>query len=90
MSHNSATATGENFPRNATPVSGERDEILDQLLFSESIDDLLASGEMEVDDLPFDQPIISDESLSFLIAQAAEIPALIARGELIEIIANDF
>lgn len=90
MSHKPANSTGENFFREPTPASGSRDEIVEQLLFSESIDDLLASGEIEVDDLPFDEPIISEESLSFLIAEAAEIPGRIARGELIEIIADDF
>jgi len=90
MSYNPANHSGKNFIGDNTPSSESRDQLVEQLLFTESVDDLLASGEIEVDDLPFDEPIISDESVSFLIAQAAEIPALIARGELIEITADDF
>jgi hypothetical protein len=90
MPYNFPKSTGENSFRDSTPTSGSHDELMEELLFTESMDDLLASGEIQVDDLPFDEPILSEESLSFLIAQAAEIPILIARGELIEIIADDF
>ena len=72
----------------AMPIS--RDERVAQLLFSDSIDDLLASGELHIDDLPIDEPIISDESLAFFKAYAAEMDERIARGEITPIIADDF
>jgi hypothetical protein len=90
MPHNSSNSAGENSFKDRTSALGCYDELMEELLFTESIDNLLASGEIQVDDLPFDEPKLSEESLAFLIAQAAEIPTLIARGELIEIIADDF
>jgi hypothetical protein len=90
MTHDFSTFSRENSFKESTPTLGGYDELMEELLFTESIDDLLASGEIQVDDLPFDEPKLSEESLAFLSAQAAEIPTLIARGELIEIIADDF
>ncbi|MCY6494322.1 hypothetical protein [Leptolyngbya sp. GGD] len=88
MSHNSANRSKKDSSADSTAIS--HDEIVDQLLFSDSIDELLASGELQVDDLPIDEPIISDESLAFFKTYAAEMDERIARGEITPIIADDF
>ncbi|MGG6270525.1 hypothetical protein ACQ4M3_37900 [Leptolyngbya sp. AN03gr2] len=87
MSHSSSNNPKQDF---SGLSSFSRDEVVDQLSFSDSIDDLLASGELQIDDLPIDEPLISDESRAIFEAYAIEMNERIARGEMKLIVADDF
>lgn len=90
MSHSSSNNSEKDFSSSLTSSSVSREEVVDQLSFSDSIDDLLASGELQIDDLPIDEPIISDESRAVFEAYAIEMNERIARGEMKLIVADDF
>lgn len=72
----------ESFLQLSVTDAVSSDELSDFLVFNDTIDDLLASGELNVEDLPFNEPRISEESIAFLNAQVAETTAKIARGEV--------
>lgn len=88
MSHSPSNNSKQDFSGLSSSVS--RDEVVDQLSFSDSIDDLLASGELQIDDLPIDEPIISDESRAVFEAYAVEMNERIASGKMKLIAADDF
>lgn len=90
MSHNTQNNSEKESFTDLAALPTSREEQVDQLLFSDSIDDLLTSGELHIDDFPVDEPIISDESLAFFKAYAAEMDERIARGEITPIVADDF